>query len=126
MNKWPRCEDCVRDNYLRAPVCQTCVAGSNFLPRGRSKIYYKSVVQALRRFDDSALVPEILDVMFNEPATIVFWADGTKTVVKAVYDEFDPEKGLAMAIAKKALGNKGNYYNVIAKWTDEYLEKEDK
>lgn len=21
MNKWPRCEDCVRDNYLRAPVC---------------------------------------------------------------------------------------------------------
>lgn len=34
MNKWPRCEDCVRDNYLRAPVCQTCVAGSNFLPRG--------------------------------------------------------------------------------------------
>ena len=134
MNKWPRCEDCVRDNYLRAPVCQTCVAGSNFLPRGRSKIYYESVqemnqppaayraiVQALRRFDDSALVPEI-----NEPATIVFWADGTKTVVKAVYDEFDPEKGLAMAIAKKALGNKGNYYNVIAKWTDEYLEKEDK
>lgn len=139
MNKWPRCKDCVRDNYLRAPVCQTCVAGSNFLPRGRIKIYYESVqemnqppaayramVQALRRFDDSALVPEILDVMFNEPATIVFWADGTKTVVKAVYDEFDPEKGLAMAIAKKALGNKGNYYNVIAKWTDEYLEKEDK
>lgn len=81
MNKWPRCEDCVRDNYLRAPVCQTCVAGSNFLPRGRSKIYYESVqemnqppaayramVQALRRFDDSALVPEILDVMFNEPS----------------------------------------------------------
>jgi hypothetical protein len=32
MNKWPRCEDCVRDNYLRAPVCQTCVAGSNFCP----------------------------------------------------------------------------------------------
>ena len=88
MNKWPRCKDCVRDNYLREPVCQTCVAGSNFLPRGRSKIYYESVqemnqppaayramVQALRRFDDSALVPEILDVMFNEPATIVFWTD---------------------------------------------------
>lgn len=43
MNKWPRCKDCVRDNYLREPVCQTCVAGSNFLPRGRSKIYYESV-----------------------------------------------------------------------------------
>ena len=34
MNKWPRCEDCVRDNYLRAPVCQTCVAGSNFFKSG--------------------------------------------------------------------------------------------
>ena len=114
MNKWPRCKDCVRDNYLREPVCQTCVAGSNFLPRGRSKIYYESVqemnqppaayramVQALRRFDDSALVPEILDVMFNEPATIVFWADGTKTVVKAVYDEFDPEKGLLWRLRRK-------------------------
>ena len=43
MNKWPRCKDCVRDNYLREPVCQTCIAGSNFLPRGRSKIYYESV-----------------------------------------------------------------------------------
>jgi hypothetical protein len=85
-----------------------------------------SMMAALKGVDDGSGVPEILDVIFNEPATIVFWADGTKTVVKAIYDEFDPEKGLAMAIAKKALGNKGSYYNVIAKWTDEYLEKEDK
>jgi hypothetical protein len=85
-----------------------------------------AMMAALKGADDGACVPEILDVIFNEPATIIFWADGTKTVVKAIYDEFDPEKGLAMAIAKKALGNKGSYYNVIAKWTDEYLEKEDK
>lgn len=83
-------------------------------------------IDALSGSGDNSVVPEILDVIFNEPATIIFWADGTKTVVKAIYDEFDPEKGLAMAIAKKALGNKGNYYNVIAKWMDEYLEKEDK
>ena len=60
------------------------------------------------------------------PPFLGFCAVWVWLVVKAVYDEFDPEKGLAMAIAKKALGNKGNYYNVIAKWTDEYLEKEDK
>lgn len=83
-------------------------------------------INALMGSGDNSVVPEILDVIFNEPATIIFWADGTKTVVKAIYDEFDPEKGLAMAIAKKALGNRGNYYNVIAKWMDEYLEKEDK
>lgn len=71
-------------------------------------------------------VPEIRNVIFNEPLTIVIWADGTKTFVKVVYDDFDPEKGLAMAIAKKALGNKYNYFNIIKKWVDKYLEKEDK
>lgn len=57
------------------------------------------------------------DVIFSGPATVVKWKDGTKTVVKcAKNDNFDPEKGLAMAIAKKALGNKGNYYETIRKW----------
>ena len=65
-------------------------------------------------------------VIFNEPATIVLWQDGTKTVVKASPDEpFDPEKGLAMAISKKALGNKGNYYNIFKKALEEYEEKEE-
>ena len=58
-------------------------------------------------------------VIFNDPATIVFWKDGTKTVVKAVYEPFDKEKGLAMAIAKKALGNKGKYFNVFKKFINE-------
>ena len=54
----------------------------------------------------------IKDVIFNPPATIVFWMDGTKTVVKDQGEVFyDPEKGMAMAVAKKAFGNQGNYYN---------------
>ena len=61
----------------------------------------------------------IKNVIFNDPATIVFWADGTKTVVKAENEEFDPEKGLAMAISKKVLGNKGNYYETFKKWLPE-------
>lgn len=62
-------------------------------------------------------IPEIKNVIFNDPATIVFWDDGTKTVVKCQDgDEFDPEKGLAMAIAKKAYGNKGSYCNQLKKW----------
>lgn len=61
-------------------------------------------------------IPEIENVIFNDPATIVFWSDGTKTVVKTKNENFDREKGLAMAIAKKAFGNKGNYYNHIKKW----------
>lgn len=61
--------------------------------------------------------PSIKNVIFNDPATIVLWADGTKTIVKSsVNDIYDPEKGLAMAIAKKCLGNKGNYYETFKKW----------
>lgn len=64
---------------------------------------------------ESATFPDPMDidrVIFSPPATIVKWLDGTKTVVKAD-EEFDKEKGLAMCIAKKALGNKGNYYEVF-------------
>ena len=69
--------------------------------------------------------PEIENVIFNDPATIVFWTDGTKTVVKCQEgDEFDPEKGLTMAIAKKVYGNKGSYCNVIKKWCEPYHEKQ--
>lgn len=59
----------------------------------------------------------IKNVYFNGPVTVVLWEDGTKTVVRSgKKDIYDPEKGLAMAIAKKALGNKGNYYNELKKW----------
>lgn len=62
----------------------------------------------------------IKNVIFNEPATIVLWSDNTKTVVKCAEDEvYDPEKGLAMAFAKRALGNKGNYYNTFREWLPE-------
>lgn len=65
---------------------------------------------------------EIEKVIFNNPATIIFWVDGTKTVVKAENEDFDPEKGLAMAIAKKALGNKSSYFNKIKRWVNDYNE----
>lgn len=62
----------------------------------------------------------IKKVIFNEPATIVFWADGTKTVVKCGEDDiWDPEKGLAMAVTKKFFGNEGFYYDIFKKWIPE-------
>ena len=65
----------------------------------------------------SLCIPEIKNVIFNDPATIVLWEDGTKTVVKCQDgDEFDPETGLAMAIATKAYGNKSNYCNKLKQW----------
>lgn len=57
-------------------------------------------------------------VIFNGPATIVFWTDGTKTMVKCSDDElFDAEKGLAMAICKRALGSK--FRKVFKEYTPE-------
>ena len=65
-------------------------------------------------------------VIFNPPATIVFWMDGTKTVVKDQGEVFyDPEKGMAMAVAKKAFGNQGNYYNQFSKYLDIYEKKQE-
>lgn len=62
----------------------------------------------------------IVKVIFNDPATIVIWKDGTKTIVKCQDGEpFDREKGLAMAISKKMLGNKGRYYDEFKKWIKE-------
>ena len=62
----------------------------------------------------------IKNVIFNPPATVVYWSDGTKTVVKcSMNDKFDPEKGLAMAIAKRCANNSGSYYKEIQKWVGE-------
>lgn len=62
-------------------------------------------------------ISRIKNVIFNDPATIVFWNDGTKTVVKCgKNDTFDPEKGLAMAISKYFFDNAGYFNDVFKKW----------
>lgn len=43
-------------------------------------------------------------IVRNGPALVVFWRDGTKTVVKCHDEDFDPEKGLAMALCRKLWG----------------------
>lgn len=68
------------------------------------------------------MLDKIKNVIFNNPATIVFWADGTKTVVKCEHEDFDPEKGLAMAIVKKVMADNHSYYNEIFK---KWLPKEE-
>lgn len=71
---------------------------------------------------------KIKDVKFNGPATIVFWEDGTKTVVKRSKDDiFDPEKAIMMAMLKKELGNPTQVRKFFKKWIppkhrDTYVE----
>lgn len=54
---------------------------------------------------------KIKKVIFSDPATIVLWEDGTKTVVKTQKgDAYDPEKGLAIACMRKILSKKDYHY----------------
>lgn len=56
-------------------------------------------------------------VIFHDPATIVIWKDKTKTVVKCHNEPYDREKGLAMCIAKKVLGDK--FHSTFREWCKE-------
>ena len=61
----------------------------------------------------------IKNVIFSGPCTIVQWSDGDKTIVRCENEDFDKEKGLAMAIVKKFFGtneSKSNYNDIFKKW----------
>lgn len=65
-------------------------------------------------------LPEITNVYFNDPATVVLWDDGTKTVVMCQKgDVYSKETGLALCVMKKALGNMPNFNNAFRKWIPE-------
>lgn len=59
----------------------------------------------------------ITKVVYNDPATIVWWSDGSKTVVRCQKgDTYSPETGLAMAICKRVFGNDNKFNKVFARW----------
>lgn len=73
--------------------------------------------------NNSAL--SIKNVYFNDPVTVVLWDDGTKTIVRCQKgDTYSKETGLSLCIAKKALGNKGNYNDIFKKWIPEEKKTE--
>ena len=76
---------------------------------------------------EKTLSMTIKKVIFSPPATIIIWDDNTKTIVKAQEDEpYDPEKGMAMCIAKHIYGDCGSYYNVFSEWLKNYTPAEGK
>lgn len=61
--------------------------------------------------------PGIKKVIFNDPATIVLWDDGTKTVVKcSLGDTYSEWSGLAFCICKKLMGDE--FHKVFKHWCD--------
>lgn len=90
--------------------CPTYILGENpFYLTGRpdDKMFEKSV-------DISGKELKPKKIIFNYPATIVFWNDGTKTVVKcATGTEPDMYNAFCAALAKKIYGTNSRLKRII-------------
>lgn len=103
-------------------ICNICVT-SKLIKNTLNNAFFTSAIPSAKQIlnlykNYSQLCNlEIKKVLYKNPATIVYWTDGNKTVVKCQReDAYDPEKGLAMAILKKIKGNTGCYYKEFKKW----------
>lgn len=68
----------------------------------------------------------VKSVIYNNPATIVFWSDGTKTISKVSEgEEFSKEIGLAMCCAKKMFNSRSHFMKCIKDAKDEAEEVKD-
>jgi hypothetical protein len=77
--------------------------------------------QEIKKIDNKEIIiPQVKNIIFNNPATIVYWQDGTKTVVKTMHgDTFNEEYGVAMAYMKKIFGSSTGFKKLVAKYKKE-------
>ena len=107
------------NNTYRDVLDSLCYAKSSFITEKEKE------KKGMTTNRNKSYIPAIKKVIFNNPATIVIWNDGTKTTVKcSERDEYSEEVGLAMCISKKALGNKGNFNEVFKKHIPGYIKKD--
>lgn len=52
-------------------------------------------------------------IIFNDPATIAYWSDGSKSVVKSSGEKYIPEFGFAMCLVKKLFPSRGEFLRII-------------
>lgn len=92
---------CSKSNAIGYGFCPVAVYTDELI----SKTYHENIkeMQKMKKSTSKPVTNPIEKVIFNPPATIVFWKDGSKTVVKAQGDVFNPETGLAMAISRHYL-----------------------
>lgn len=131
MNNAVRVEYYSPDEYRKlCDKIQNMKGDLRFMPAGENYKVFKyltwddsqKIRDKIQKEKNKAIYDSMIQqVIFNPPATIVIWRDGSKTVVKCgENDIFDPEKGLAMAISKRAFGDNRDYYEVFAKWVGKY------
>lgn len=118
-NRWIDSVDCLTNLYAKYPPYDDL----SFSPSTTKSITITSDGdikttrnQQWRITWDTKRSLDIEKVVFNDPATIIIWGDGTKTVVKAQNEPYDKEKGFVMACLKRFLGNDNTFNKEIKKW----------
>lgn len=75
---------------------------------------FKRFVMRLNEVDCNSPYPRPVKIIYNPPATIVFWTDGTKTVVKcSAEDEYNEYYGFLCALGKKMFGTNSHLKKLI-------------
>jgi len=113
--------------YLTSAISDT----DNYLYKkfkeGIENMNYKPFIYAdwgMNFINKNKTLPEIKQVIFNPPATIIIWRDNSKTIVKMHNEDYDEEKGFAMAILKKLFGGRNQYMKYIKNATRQEQKKE--
>lgn len=103
------------NDLLAAPVFLPSVAElTKYVPKADSACACASAASAAAIPATRPTAPKVISlvpqqVIFNPPATIVYWKDGDKTVVRCDNDEFSEEFGFAMACMRKIYGTRANF-----------------
>lgn len=91
--------------------------------------YSEEILEVVAPSSNNIADDEIKKIIFSGPKTIVFWKDGTKTVVSMNKDEakFDPEAAFCAAYTKKMFGTNSKIKRVIAEKSnyEDWKEKEE-
>lgn len=99
--------------YIGLPIfkkrCHNCGAFFRYSHNDKFDDYY-FVIEEPHQWDPFKItgkLPGIKKIIENNPATVILWEDGTKTMAKCQDgDEFDFEKGVLICSLKKLIGNK--------------------
>lgn len=76
--------------------------------------YLKGFIMRLNEVNCNSLYPRPVKIIYNPPATIVLWTDGTKTVVKCCEeDEYNEYYGFLCALGKKMFGTNSHLKKLI-------------
>ena len=100
-------------SYIGSPIfkkrCPNCGAFFSYSHNDKFDDYY-FVIEEPHQWDPFKItekLPGIKKIIENNPATVILWEDGTKTMAKCQDgDVFDFEKGVLICSLKKLIGNK--------------------